>query len=469
MVHMVQYFWPASSLGPAIATIATRQDEPPTPTRELRKSRFGCKNCKRRRVKCDETFPVCLRCQKRGAVCEAVPQLRQWQVEVPSLALPASVYPASPRHRRLVRYWCERASQIMVLDPDLNPFSFPIVAYLEQSPALLHTITSIGAAHEQFFHKDRLETCLEERSVALGLLRAEVGLTPRPLPTTFLSVFMLGLSSSWIQDEPAEFGYEHLSAARALIDLIIASPDLYNTPFATLALGSYLYWDMACSFLVDPRLHTELNVPSMYSAVQSTLGVFHPITGYFVEIMYLLGNLGRYCRCVVESGVRNPLLEHALEEQLLAWEPSRTDQQLGLLGDAFKNHGLINLYRICGRPGDDQDEPNQDTDHDDFTDQLIRQYAVQTVRDLILIPTTNWYTNMQAICLLTAGSELTAADDTERMLVVERFNALYSINRLPANLKALEILDDTWQARDRGDTRSWLHFMLHRGLRLMLG
>lgn len=33
------------------------------------KSRFGCKECKLRRVKCDQTHPVCIRCQRRGSVC----------------------------------------------------------------------------------------------------------------------------------------------------------------------------------------------------------------------------------------------------------------------------------------------------------------------------------------------------------------------------------------------------------------
>ncbi|RHZ45117.1 Zn(II)2Cys6 transcription factor domain-containing protein [Aspergillus thermomutatus] len=37
--------------------------------RPHRKSRFGCLACKRRRVKCDETQPHCLRCQKHGVTC----------------------------------------------------------------------------------------------------------------------------------------------------------------------------------------------------------------------------------------------------------------------------------------------------------------------------------------------------------------------------------------------------------------
>ncbi|KAL1978153.1 hypothetical protein VTN31DRAFT_1012 [Thermomyces dupontii] len=38
--------------------------------RSHRKSRLGCGNCKRRRVKCDETQPHCERCRKYGITCD---------------------------------------------------------------------------------------------------------------------------------------------------------------------------------------------------------------------------------------------------------------------------------------------------------------------------------------------------------------------------------------------------------------
>ncbi|KAI1261651.1 hypothetical protein F5Y18DRAFT_196414 [Xylariaceae sp. FL1019] len=39
------------------------------PAKRQRKSRFGCKNCKLRKLKCDETKPQCLRCRQYGVVC----------------------------------------------------------------------------------------------------------------------------------------------------------------------------------------------------------------------------------------------------------------------------------------------------------------------------------------------------------------------------------------------------------------
>jgi hypothetical protein len=41
-----------------------------TPRLNHRKSRNGCKTCKRRRVKCDEVHPICSSCKRHGVLCE---------------------------------------------------------------------------------------------------------------------------------------------------------------------------------------------------------------------------------------------------------------------------------------------------------------------------------------------------------------------------------------------------------------
>jgi hypothetical protein len=51
------------------------------------KSRGGCKNCKVRRVKCDETRPTCIRCANGGRVCEGYDVPKAW---IFSLASPES-------------------------------------------------------------------------------------------------------------------------------------------------------------------------------------------------------------------------------------------------------------------------------------------------------------------------------------------------------------------------------------------
>ncbi|KAH7239511.1 hypothetical protein BKA59DRAFT_484627 [Fusarium tricinctum] len=37
--------------------------------RAHRKSRLGCQHCKKRKIKCDETWPVCRNCIRNNATC----------------------------------------------------------------------------------------------------------------------------------------------------------------------------------------------------------------------------------------------------------------------------------------------------------------------------------------------------------------------------------------------------------------
>lgn len=58
------------------------------------KSKFGCDNCKRRRVKCDETKPECQKCQNMGLTCVYSPpqprKKRKRTVKTPSTTANAS-------------------------------------------------------------------------------------------------------------------------------------------------------------------------------------------------------------------------------------------------------------------------------------------------------------------------------------------------------------------------------------------
>ncbi|TGO82152.1 hypothetical protein BPOR_0905g00010 [Botrytis porri] len=59
--------------------------------RSLAKVKTGCNNCKARRVKCDETKPACMKCQRSGRVCDRYPALdERWKPENHMIAVSAS-------------------------------------------------------------------------------------------------------------------------------------------------------------------------------------------------------------------------------------------------------------------------------------------------------------------------------------------------------------------------------------------
>lgn len=420
--------------------------------RHASRSRAGCTECKRRRVKCDETFPVCLRCQKRGSFCRSAPRLTKWQIEAPwinhpngppSLPQKQTAPAPDPDDKALLQYWLERASQIMVIDPDENPLSFPILEYVNQSPSLKHALRSVGAGHRNYFDPERLAQCLEERSSALKFIIEEISCPGDNLFPLFLSVLLVGLSTAWTNGPTADFGEQHFHGARGLVDILLSESTKREKrpPYFNFVVGAYLYWDMATAFLVPVHKQVPINTDDMYSAILDVGQEYHPIGGYSTEIFYLLGTLGRYCRSVVETGIRDGSVESALEEEMEKWEPNRESPELGIVSDAFRSHGLINLAAICYR------RPRKENPLD---------------------------SDLADILNLEPGESLEPWQTTEEPLVdVEledsiRTQAL-AVNHLRANLTALQILPEIWQRRDAGENISWLEVMLEKGWNVMLG
>ncbi|KAF7589736.1 hypothetical protein BBP40_003935 [Aspergillus hancockii] len=348
-------------------------------------------------------------------------------------------------NRRLIQYWLEKVSQMLVIDPDNDPFSHPGLEFIPESPSLVHIIQSISARHEQYFSAQVARIVLEEREKALTCFRKELGnLGTRP-QLSFLTAMLLAISHAADHDM-ADFGKWHLFAARSLINQMLQDKTLPwdMGPLNRLCFGVYLYWDMNTAFLVHPDEQPALDRPSLSTAVQ-TIGLWHhPMYGFGTELIFILAKLGRYCRQVLQSHHKPALM---------------------LLYESLRKHSLILLYRICGW---NRFFTNPRFEEFDF-EPLIHHYALETLNHILQIPTSSNYLNFQSLPLLTAGSELARTDGDSRDDVRYRLRALYSMNRLPSNLYALELLEDIWATRDNGDTSYWLYHMLQKGWLLTLG
>ncbi|KIW62782.1 hypothetical protein PV04_10914 [Phialophora macrospora] len=443
---------------------------------QRRHSRSGCHECKRRRVKCDETLPVCLRCQRRRSVCRSVPRRAQWVIEVPWLN-PGRCLSSLSSHVNLrsLQYWLERASQIMVIDPEINPLSFPILKYLDASPSLLHSLQSISVAHEGFFSTAALTSCLEERARALAFFREELLQNDGSAEASFLTMYILGMSAAWTdQENKIDIGQPHLHGARALIDMMVAEAGSIEDPFVQLALGCYIYWDQASAFFVTPQQQTPLNTPEIYHCISPMRRVFHPVAGYSTEIYYLLSTVGRYCRAILDHCPRDPALEETLEQELLDWESPEEDRNLYLVSNAFRKHGLVMLYRTTASAGPrpacpgDRDTPAESETERRWTEEVIRQCAREILDDIMEIPPGCSYHIVLALPLLTAGAELGEDEPELRDEVRKRFRALFSMNRIPANLWAIEMLEELWALHAAGSTCSWLSLALQKNWNLLL-
>ncbi|GKZ27481.1 hypothetical protein AbraIFM66951_005490 [Aspergillus brasiliensis] len=162
---------------------------------------------------------------------------------------------------------------------------------------------------------------------------------------------------------------------------------------------------------------------------------------------------------------RNLMYEAALETQLRTWTTSPPDPDLGHLYEGFRNHGLAFLYRSRAHA---HGCCPTDPDVTKAQESLIQQYAEETIRHLMLIPSSSYYLNFQSLPLLAAGSELTESHHLLRDKVRGRLRAIYSLNRLPANLLALQLIEELWDARDSGRPAFWLSHALQKDWRLLL-
>ncbi|KAH7159432.1 fungal-specific transcription factor domain-containing protein [Dactylonectria estremocensis] len=438
-----------------------------SPTRDNKesrsKSKLGCKECKIRRVKCDETFPVCIRCQRRGSVCLSATPPVQWQAEMPWMVERPVLEPwvgfVNP-NKRLLQYWLEKTSRMMALNPDDNPLSFPLIEHLLSTPSLLHAVQSISAGQENFFCQSSLELCLAERGLAMQSLQLEMKDPNNIKPSSLLTVFLLGISWTWTEDHPTSYGKEHILGAKALLEKMLVDEQKREDPLVQFILGWYIYWDMSCAFVAEPGDVSPLNILNISSSLQSMRSSYHPMIGFSAELLYLVACLGRHCRQVMQSGVRDLTLEGIFEEQLKNWKPDGDDKDLVYLSNAYRNHGLIMLYEICGEPTHNQhlgasldDDLNASTDDPGH---IIHALALESLQEMFQTPVDVPCFCYHSIPLLTAGSELRREDSQLRTEVINRFKALFSTTRLAINMWAISLLQDTWELRDIGIHVSWL-------------
>jgi hypothetical protein len=356
----------------------------------------------------------------------------------------------------------------MVTEADTNPWSYSLAPHLSVTKALMHVLLSVSAAHEQFFQNAQERLVLEERGKALVLLQAELQHGQESLHLLFMTVYMLGVSTSFVTLDQANFGEEHLSAARAILTTILEDP-LSKADFYThFIVGAFVYWDTSCALMVEPSPNHIAETKLLRSYIDETDSLYHPITGRFSGLFCLLGSLGRYIYGVRNTGEQDIVQEIIFEQELWNIDVDHSSGDWRKTGEAFRKTGLLMLYRLCGRQdiegffGDDTPGFEEQTEH------IVRSYALEIVELIANIPITSRILGMQAMLLLSAGAEMTSNDVFQRSVVRQRFTALVSLNRVPTNIWASQLLNELWILKDDGLNTTWLDLMNTKGWRLML-
>lgn len=359
-------------------------------------------------------------------------------------------------------YWLGEGCRMLSLarTQEGNPFSLPLVEHLVRTPSLVHAVQSVSAGQRVSYRRSSLQKCVSERGLAMRALRRELCGGPGQVgPASVLTVFLLGISASWAEDEPRCYGREHMAGARALLARALADTRGRSDPLIRLVSGWYLYWDMAISLVEGPDEDDMSGMSSLHvcTAIEISESSFHPMIGFSGKLFYLLACLHRHCRRVLQGGPKDPYLEDAYKRQLLAWEPRYEDKDLVGASLAFRNHGLIMLSEICGCSVGRDGRPGAGTDL-----AAGRTLACETLETIFETPLDAPCIHSHSIPLLTAGAQLLCDDTLMRVKVVDRFRGLFSASRLMINMWAIQLLEELWLLRDSGAVISWLDLLLSK-------
>ena len=414
-------------------------------------------------------------------------------------------------------------------DSILNPFRTTIGRIYQDCPSINYAIQSMAAAHLANTFPNMANVGVELQRKAFDALQIELPLvqTSQASATrTFLSIMLLGLTTSW--HDSSALGLEYLSTARSLIlpKLLTRSEGDEAQREAQFFEESLIHWEMLMGFVTDdsmgfssssglrPRRVSKQTSPATRRPDGKI--VPHPWTGIAPTSQFLLAEVGRLVRreraldknfaTDVRRRRENALNAASLEEDLLALE-SPTIEELADTGDertpkedfvviaeAYRCAGLLEIYRVFPlilrkRLGGDQSNrsdnldfqfpmPRFETPYEDTDIRLwLNSLSMHILRSIESLPASSGTFCVQPLLLVIAASELKFvssvdffdihANDSKvlsaREFVMRRLQEFAL--RLPNKplRRMIQLTEETWRQSDDGKDAFWIDIMNENG------
>jgi hypothetical protein len=414
-------------------------------------------------------------------------------------------------------------------DSVLNPFRTTIARIYQDCPSINYAIQSMAAAHLANTFPNMAAIGVELQRKASDALQVELPLVQSGQTNatkTFLSIMLLGLTTSW--HDSSALGLEYLSTARSLIlpKLLSRSEEDEVQREAQFFEESLIHWEMLMGFVAEdamsfspssglrPRRVTKQNTPVTRRPDGKI--VPHPWTGIAPTGQFLLAEVGRLVRkersLDQDSAVdlrrrqENSLNAASLEEDLLALEYPSVDelaetgdertpkQDFIVIAEAYRCAGLLELYRVFPsilrkRLGKDKFSasdnvdfhfpmPRFETPYEDADMKLwLNSLAMHILRSIESLPSSSGTFCIQPLLLVIAASELkfvssvdffdVHANDSKilgsREFVIRRLQEFAL--RLPNKplRQMIQLIKETWRQSDEGNDAFWIDIMNEKG------
>ncbi|EAT92358.1 hypothetical protein HBH56_137760 [Parastagonospora nodorum] len=414
-------------------------------------------------------------------------------------------------------------------DSILNPFRTTIGRIYEDCPSIKYAIQSMAAAHLANTFPNMASVGVEMQGKAFDALQAELPLVQSGQASatkTFLSIMLLGLTTSW--HDSGALGLDYLSTARSLIlpKLLSRTEEDEVQREAQFFEESLIHWEMLMGFVTEdamcfsspsglrPRRVSKQNSPATRRPDGKI--VPHPWTGIAPTGQFLLAEVGRLVRrersldkdsaVDIRRRQENALNAASLEEDLLALEyPTADDlaetgdertpkQDFIVIAETYRCAGLLELYRVFPsilrkRLGKDKFSTSENVDfhfpmprfetpyEDTDTKLWLNSLAMHILRSVESLPSSSGTFCIQPLLLVIAASELKfvssvdffdvhASDSkilTSRDFVIRRLQEFAL--RLPNKplRQMIQLIKETWRQSDEGQDAFWIDIMNEKG------
>ncbi|KAF2031237.1 hypothetical protein EK21DRAFT_88170 [Setomelanomma holmii] len=414
-------------------------------------------------------------------------------------------------------------------DSVLNPFRTTIGRIYQECPSINYAIQSMAAAHLANTFPNMATVGLQLQRKACAALQTELPMVQSGQASatkTFLSIMLLGLTTSW--HESGALGLEYLTTARSLIlpKLLSRSEEDEVQREAQFFEESLIHWEMLMGFVTDDAMSfsppaglrpcrvAKQNSPATRRPDGKI--VPHPWTGIAPIGQFLLAEVGRLVRrersldkdsaMDIRRRQENALNASSLEEDLLALEYPSPDeladtgdertpkQDFIVIAEAYRCAGLLELYRVFPsilrkRLGKDKASastnvdfhfpmPRFETPYEDTDIKLwLSSLAMHILGSIESLPSSSGTFCIQPLLLVIAASELqfvssvdffdVHANDTKilsaRDFVIRRLQEFAL--RLPNKplRQMIQLIKETWRQSDEGCDAFWVDVMNDKG------
>lgn len=426
-------------------------------------------------------------------------------------------------------YFKDTCAVFSSFDSVLNPFRTTIGRIYRETPSINYAIQSMAAAHLANTFPNMAAVGVELQRKARDALEVELPLAQSGQASatkTFLSIMLLGLTTSW--HDSTALGTEYLSTARSLIlpKLLSRSEETEVQREAQFFEESLIHWEMLMGFVTEdamtfssslglrPRVVAKKNSPAARRPDGKI--VPHPWTGIAPMVQFLFAEVGRLVRreramnknSAMDLRRRQENLQNAvsLEEDLLAVDYPTVDEvadtgdertpkeNFVVLAEAYRCAGLLELYRVfpsilrkrlgSGKfNGVDNVDfqfpmPRYETPYEDTDIKLwLNSLAMHILSSLETLPSSSGTFCVQPLLLVVAASELKFVSSVDffdvhandSKILKARDFAIRRLQEFALRLpnkplrQMIQLTKETWCQSDDGQDAFWIDIMNEKG------